>query len=107
MSKVTELNPDNKKIAELESRIKRGDEAENLINNPLFKEAIVILKAEVYRKFTETKSDDDKKRYELWLEQKLINDFMSNFTSIVTTGNICKKELSRLSKLKEKLYNVF
>lgn len=83
--------------------ITRAARASELINNPLYIEAITAMKAAMYEEFTETKLNDDDARHELWQRMQLMKQFEGRFESLLKAGEKGRKTLSLLEKAKQKL----
>jgi GTP1/Obg family GTP-binding protein len=83
--------------------ISRASRAAEIINNPLYIEAITVMKAAMYEEFTDTKLIDDVQRHELWQRMQLMKQFEGRFESILKAGEKGRKTLSLLEKAKQKL----
>lgn len=99
------------KTPEQETREARADEdrgrrAAELLNNPLYLEAITVMRAAMYTEFEDTKLSDEDKRHELWQRMQLMKRFQGRFESIVKQGEKAKKTLSLLEKAKDAIKRI-
>ena len=86
-------------IAEL-SRLKaaedveRGNEALKIVDNPLFIEALTVIKGDLYSKFMDT--EDSKERDEIWRQSKAVDKFEKKLVDYMNTGKLASSHLDRL-----------
>ena len=78
--------------------VKKGNEALKLVNNPLFIEALTMIKGDLYSKFMDSK--DSSERDEIWRQVKTVDQFENKFRVYVDSGKLA---LSTLDRLKLKL----
>lgn len=78
--------------------ISRAHRATELLNNPLYIEAVTAMQAAMFDQFNNTKLEDDVQRHELWQRMQLMKHFQGKFESIVTQGVRAEKTLSILEK---------
>lgn len=86
-----------------EQAIIRGNDASSLINSPLFKEAMLLIRAEITEKFAKTKFHQKDERDELWRKMQTIDAIEKYLKKVIVTGNLGKptrKERKRLRDLK-------
>ncbi len=81
--------------------IGRASRAEELINNPLYLEAITAMQAAMFTQFADTKFKDEDHRHELWQRMQLLKQFQSKFESIVKQGVKAKQTLTMLERAKQ------
>ena len=81
--------------------ISRASRAEELINNPLYLEAITAMQAAMFSQFADTKFKDEEQRHELWQRMQVLKQFQSKFESIVKQGTKAKQTLSMLERAKQ------
>lgn len=65
----------------------RASQATELLNNPLYIEAVTVMRAAMYGEFEDTKLDDADSRHELWQRMQLMKSFQGYFEKIVKEGN--------------------
>jgi hypothetical protein len=83
--------------------ITRADRAKELLNNPLYLEAITAMKAAMFTSFEDTKLKAEDERHELWQRMQLLKQFEGKFESIVKQGDKAQQTLSLLEKSKQLL----
>jgi len=82
------------------SDISRAHRAEELLNNPLYVEAITAMQAAMFEQFNDTKLVDESLRHELWQRMQLMKQFQGKFESIVKQGKKAQETLTLLEKAK-------
>ena len=83
---------------DLADDVKRGKEAQTLLDSPAFKSAMLSAKATLVNRFIESKYEEGDKREEVWLRLKGMEDFFEELTDIINSGNISTIELDNRSK---------
>ena len=83
--------------------VRRGSEAEALLSNPLYVEAVTAMRAAMFSAFEDAKLEDKELRHELWQRMQLMKQFQGKFESIVKHGAKGKQTLSMLDKAKQKI----
>ena len=68
----------------------REDEAKNLLNNRLFREAFDTLGIELLDRWTGSGVDDVNQRESIWLALRLLHNIEGHIKSIVETGHMAK-----------------
>ena len=64
----------------------RANQADDLLNNPLYIEAVTVMRAAMYGEFEDSKLADDATRHELWQRMQLMKAFQGHFEKIVKEG---------------------
>ena len=82
----------------LQAQQQRGLAAQELLNNPLFKEAFIKIKGDLFNEFNRTDLHSDKQRHNVWLQSQILDKFEANFTSIVKNGNTAAVEIAQADK---------
>jgi hypothetical protein len=95
-----------KKTPEQEKRecmsdISRANRAQELLNNPLYLEAVTAIEASMFLEFQDSKLKDEDSRHELWQRMQLLKQFKGRFESIVKQGEKAKTTLTLLEKAKK------
>lgn len=85
------------------SDIRRADQAEALLSNPLYNEAIMSMRAALYSAFEDTSLEDENKRHELWQRMQLMKQFQGKFESIVKSGAKAKQTITLLERARDKI----
>lgn len=78
----------------------RGVLAKQVLDNPVYQEAMVIIRGDLMVKFENTKPEDSEKRDEIWRQMRTIAEMEKRIKKVMVDGNVCEAELSRLEKLK-------
>lgn len=84
--------------------ISRAHRAEELLNNPLYLEAIEAMSLAMQKTFEDTSLNQEHERHELWQRMQLMKQFKGKFESIVKQGVNAQKTLTLLEKGKQ-LFN--
>ncbi len=71
----------------------RAAQAKELLANPLYLEAITVMRAAMYAEFEDTKLIDEDQRHELWQRMQLMKQFQNRFESIVKAGKRATKTI--------------
>jgi hypothetical protein len=79
------------------SESERVIQAEQIMNTPIFKEAMTVMKADLVDGFMNTKFEQDKERLEIWSLIKTVDKFELYFKHLLTTGKLLKEQ-ERLNK---------
>lgn len=64
----------------------RANQADDLLSNPLYIEAVTVMRAAMYGEFEDTKLADADSRHELWQRMQLMKSFQDYFEKIVKQG---------------------
>jgi len=64
----------------------RARQAEELLANPLYVEAVTAMRAAMYVEFEDSKLSDTESRHELWQRMQLMKAFQGKFEHIVKLG---------------------
>lgn len=79
----------------------KGHEAEQLLEHPVFKEAIAAVRAGIINTWAEAPLRDREGAHELKLMLKLLNDVEANIKRVVDTGKMAGIQLEREQKIAE------
>jgi len=88
------------------SDVQRSNQAQELINNPLYQEAIVAMESAMFEQFKDTKFKDESERHELWQRMQLMKQFQAKFEHIIKQGAKAKETLSLLDMGKKMIRKV-
>ena len=66
----------------------RANEAQQLLDTPMFKEAVTALRADLFQKFQDTKWYESKSRTEVWRKMQTVDAIEKYLQRIVTTGKM-------------------
>ena len=68
----------------------RERRAQNLLENPLFKEAFEVLRKDLMDRWNASGSSELEARESIWLAMRLLDKLYGHITSIVETGHMNK-----------------
>lgn len=85
------------------SDTRRADQAKALLENPLYVEAVTVMRAAMFEEFESTKLDTPELRHELWQRMQLMKQFQGRFESIVKAGKRASQTLTMLKREPDKL----
>lgn len=75
--------------------IKRGEEAERLMNHPMFKEALEGIKSGILDAMTRSAMGDDKTHNKLVMALQITSKIEGYFLEIMQTGELAKIQFER------------
>jgi len=78
--------------------ITRADQAKDLINNPLYIEAMNLIEAAIYAEFRDTKLESNDLRHELWQRMQVLKLFKGRFENIIKHGKRAEQTLDLINK---------
>lgn len=73
-----------------EEEVIRGNEAAIVINNPVYKEAIMALRGQMMEEFSKTTYEQSNARDEIWRTMKVLDAIESKLKYVMTTGRIAQ-----------------
>lgn len=79
----------------------RGVLAKQVLENPVYQEALVIIRGDLMVKFENTKPEDSGKRDEIWRQMRTVAEIEKRIKKVMVDGRVCEAELSRLEKAKK------
>lgn len=71
----------------------RANQAKELLDNPLYIEAVMAMRAALYGEFEDSKLDQPEIRHELWQRMQLMKAFQGKFEDIVKRGEKATKTI--------------
>lgn len=96
MNKLTK----QQEVDKANTDIRRAAEAETVLNNPIFKESLDLIRAKLMTDFERTKFGQSDERDEVWRKMQTVNWFEEHFKQVLKTGKMAKQTLSLLDKAK-------
>lgn len=78
-----------------EEEIRRGREAAIVISNPIYKEAMIIIRAQMMETFYNTNADQTEERDEIWRQGKIVDWFERQLDSVMKTGKMATATLNQ------------
>ena len=88
-------------IKRAKNEISRANNAEQVLRNPAFIEAIQMIKADCLGAFQHANQSDTKKHSEIWLQLNAINELEKNLESIMSDGIYARENLTMLQRTKK------
>ena len=82
----------------LQAQQERGRLALELLDNPLFQEAFIKIKGDLFNEFNKAELHSDKKRLDVWTQSQVLDKFERNFTDIVKNGKSATIQLEQSEK---------
>lgn len=76
--------------------IRRGDKAKAILEDEVFAEAFDKIKSVYMNAWEQSTVGDSQGRERLWAMVAHLNDVKAHLTTVITTGNFSKKQLSDL-----------
>jgi len=70
----------------------RSELAKNVLENPVFQDAIKQIKQELYGEFTNSPARDSEGREKIYLMGKMFDVLLVNIKSVMETGKLNKKQ---------------
>lgn len=86
----------------LEIEVKRGVEAKQVIENPLFQEAISKVQEDIFEKFSSTDPVDLEGLRVQRIRLKCLAEITRNIQSVVETGFLAQEEIARQKSLADR-----
>lgn len=71
-----------------EDEIRRGNEASQIIGNPVYQEIVTVMRAQMFEAFERTTFDQVEEREEIYRMMKLMTKFEANIKSVADTGKM-------------------
>lgn len=84
------------KQSDLDAKIRKGEHAERLINDPLVKEVLENMRNTVYNNIRTSHYKDREDREDLYKSLKAIDAFETEFKQMINGGKKAKKTLKDL-----------
>ncbi len=77
----------------------RGGLAKQVMDNPIYQEALIVIKADLMRRFEGTKFKDSGERDEIWRTMNNLNKLCETIEDVMITGEMAEETLSFYQKL--------
>lgn len=84
----------------LQQEKSRGVLAQQILENPIYQEALVIIRGKLMVEFENTKYTEQQDRDEIWRQYQTLAKIEKQLQKVMRDGKIADKELSILDKLK-------
>jgi CRISPR/Cas system CMR-associated protein Cmr5 small subunit len=89
---------DKERREQLDDEIKRKGDADIILNSYLHKEAWNVIEMHLFDQFSKSKHEQSDEREALYREMKALQRVKKYYESILTTGKMAEKELTKLQK---------
>lgn len=84
------------------AEIQRGELARQVLDNPIYQESLIAIRAELMHKFEQTKFSDSETREEIWRQIQTVKRFETYFQRVMETGKLGRQTLGLLDKFKHR-----
>ena len=84
-----------------DEKVLRADHAQTLVNNPLLKKTIAVIKQMIFEEWEE--ATDEAVRDELWRQQRAVTSFEGVLLGYIQTGEIARKQLLQQRNFKQRV----
>lgn len=85
--------------AKWEEEFKRGELARQVLDNPVYRDAFLRMKADLLSGFETSGSNQDEERREIWRMIKTLNKLEAQLNQTMQTGELARRSL--LQKVKD------
>ncbi len=82
----------------IEQQIRKGKQAQVLLQDPLLKTAFEDLLETYRQEIFNTSFTDDEKRRSLWMAYNMVDKIRGHLQSIIESGKLAQKDLELLNK---------
>ncbi len=82
----------------LNEDINRAELARQIIDSPIYQEALLVMKAQLMDVFQSTKFKESDERDEIWRKMQTLNNFEGYFEQLMESGKFAKATLSQKIK---------
>lgn len=76
---------------------RKGQEAKDLLENPIFVEAFDVLEREYLKAWRQSKPADEEERERLWLAVGILDEIKRHLRVVVENGAMAKRDIDKLS----------
>jgi len=90
-------------IKQAKGEITRANNAEQVLRNPAFVEAIQMIKVDCLGAFQHASQSDSKQHSEIWLQLNAVKELERNLENIMSDGVYARENLSLLQRTKKAL----
>ena len=82
----------------MQAQEERGRVAKELLDNPLFQEAFIKIKGDLFNQFNSADLASDKERLDVWTQSQVLDKFEKTFIDIVKHGKTATIALAQGDK---------
>lgn len=83
----------------------RGHKARQLMDNPIYKEAVGVVRQAIFDKWAESPVADRDGQHELRLMLKALDLIVNHIKDVADTGKLAEKQIEHEKSLKERIVN--
>ena len=76
---------------------RKGQEAKDLLENPILVEAFAILEREYLKAWRQSKPADQEERERLWLAVGILEELQRHLRVVVENGMMAKRDIDKIS----------
>jgi len=76
-----------------QDEVNRGKQAEEVLNNPVYQEAFLIIRARLMQEFEKTKFGQSDERDEVWRKMQTVGWIEKHLNQVVTSGRISEQSI--------------
>ena len=84
-----------------DEKVLRGEHAQELVNNPLLKKSIAVIKQLIFEEWEE--ATEEEVRNELWRQQRAVTSFEGVLLGYIQTGKVARKQLLDQRNFKQRV----
>ena len=87
-------------MSELKDRqeLVRGDQASAVLNNPIYQEAFVMIRARLMEEFQKTKFKQTDERDEVWRKMQTVEWVEKHFKQVMQSGSVAQATIAQRGK---------
>jgi len=85
-------------MGNLDKQIQQGQKANQLLNDPLLKEAFEYLAEQYKSEIFNTNYNDHDQRQVLWMAYNMLDKIKGHLVSVMETGKLASSELENLTR---------
>ena len=71
-----------------DQEIRRGQDAAVVLDNPIYQEAMRVLRGQMMEQFQNTRHDQSEERDEIWRTLRCLNGLEAQLEAVMTTGRV-------------------
>lgn len=76
----------------------RGQQADDVLNNPIYQEAFVMIRARLVEEFSKTKFKQADERDEIWRKMQTVDWVEQHFKNVMQSGRVAKATIAQRGK---------
>jgi len=76
----------------------RGQQANDVLNNPIYQEAFVMIRARLMEEFQKTKFKQEDERNEIWRKMQTVEWVEKHFKQVMQSGQVAEATIAQRGK---------